>query len=105
MPPRPWSGFERMPVNSRFLGIAAAIPYSDHDPPYFNATYGEQEITVGIRDVVVTGRFPRRALAHVLEKAELHRDELEANSARAREPLVSHAPRSKSRKRPKHPLG
>jgi hypothetical protein len=45
---------------------------------------------VGIRDGVVTGRFPRRALGHVLEWLDLHRDELLANwdRARAREPLA-----------------
>ena len=51
-----------MPVISRFLGIAIAILYRDHDPTHFHAVYGEKEITVGIRDGVVTGRFPRRAL-------------------------------------------
>ncbi len=83
-----------MPVISRFLGIAIAILYRDHEPPHFHATYGEYEVTVGIRDGVVTGRFPRRALQHVLEWAGLHRDELLANwdRARAREPLVPIAP-------------
>jgi hypothetical protein len=49
---------------------------------------------VGIRDGVVTGRFPRRALVLVLEWLELHRDELMANweRARAREPLLPIAP-------------
>ncbi len=56
-----------MPVISRFLVIAIAIVYRDYDPPHFHATYGEYEITVGIRDGAVTGRFPRRALVHVLE--------------------------------------
>jgi hypothetical protein len=40
-----------MPVISRFLGIAIAILYRDHDPPHFHATYGEYAMTVGIRDV------------------------------------------------------
>jgi hypothetical protein len=56
-----------MPVISRFLGIAIAILYRDHDPPQFHATYGAYEITVDIRDGVITGRFPQRALVHVLE--------------------------------------
>lgn len=78
-----------MPVISRFLGIAIAVLYRDHDPPHFHATYGEYEITVGIRDGVVTGRSPRRALAHVLERLGLHRDELLENweLARAGRPL------------------
>jgi hypothetical protein len=78
-----------VPVISRFLGIAIAILYRDHDPPHFHAIYGEYEVTIGIRDGVVAGRFPRRALGHVLEWLELHRDELLENwtLARERQPL------------------
>ena len=83
-----------MPVISRFLGIAIAILYRDHDPPHFHATYGEFEMTVGIRDGNIRGEFPRRARGLVLEWLELHRDELLAdwNRARAGEPLVPIAP-------------
>jgi hypothetical protein len=78
-----------MPEISRFLGIVIAIFYRDHEPPHFHATYGGFEITVGILDGIVQGRFPRRALGHVLEWLDLHRDELIANweRARAREAL------------------
>ena len=79
-----------MPVVSRFLGIAIAILYRDHDPPHFHATYGEFEITVTISDGRVRGAFPPRGKALVLEWLQLHRDELLANwdRARRREPLV-----------------
>ena len=50
-----------MPVISRFLGIAIAILYRDHDPPHFHAIYGDYEITVNIIDGAVNGRFPRPA--------------------------------------------
>ena len=63
-------------VISRFLGIAIAILYRDHEPAHFHATYAEFEITVDIHDGLVSGRFPPRAHAHVLEWTELHRDEL-----------------------------
>lgn len=33
----------------------------------FHASYRDYEVTVGIHDGVVTGRFPRCALQHVLE--------------------------------------
>ena len=92
---RAWRGYlVGMPIISRFLGIAIAILYRDHDPPHFHAIYGEFEVTVGIKDGVVTGRFPRRALAHVLEWAALHREELLANwdRARAKEALAPIAP-------------
>jgi hypothetical protein len=74
-----------MPVISRFLGIVITILYRDHEPPHFHAVYGEYEVTVGIRDGVVTGRFPRRALGHVLEWLELHREALLEDWALARE--------------------
>lgn len=73
-----------MPVISRFLGVAIAILYRDHEPPHFHATYGEFEISVRIRDGLVTGEFPRRAQALVVEWLELHRDELLADWDRAR---------------------
>jgi len=83
-----------MPVISRFLAIAIAILYRDHDPPHFHAIYGEYEITVNIADGVVTGQFPRRALFHVLEWYQQHRDELMLDWDRARrhEPQSSISP-------------
>jgi len=48
-----------MPGVSRFLGIAIAILYRDHDPSHVHAIYREYEITVNIADGVVTGQFPR----------------------------------------------
>ena len=79
-----------MPEVSRFLGIVIAMFYRDHGPPHFHADYGEYGITVTIEDGVVKGRFPRRALRHVLDWYELHKDELQANwdRARRREPVV-----------------
>ena len=83
-----------MPVISRFFGIAIAILYRDHEPPHFHASYAEFEITVGISSGAVTGRFPRRALALVLEWRDLHQEQLMSNWHRARrgEPLVSISP-------------
>ncbi len=63
--------------------------YRDHAPPHFYAEYGDYEITVEIGRGVVEGRFPRRAMAAVLDWYHLHRDELAENSelARQRQPL------------------
>jgi hypothetical protein len=79
-----------MPEISRFLGIVVSILYRDHEPPHFHATYGEFEITVGILEATIKGKFPRRALAHILEWRELHTAELLENwkRARAREALA-----------------
>ena len=78
-----------MPEISRFLGIVIAIFYRDHEPAHFHAFYGEFEVTVQIGTGVVSGEFPRRALAHVLEWYELHKPELREDweLAQDRKPL------------------
>jgi hypothetical protein len=83
-----------MPEISRFLGIVIRMFYRDHAPPHFHAEYGEFEITVEIESGEVNGKFPRRALAAVLEWKELHRDELLADweLARAEQPLERISP-------------
>ncbi|MEW5980271.1 MAG: DUF4160 domain-containing protein [Acidobacteriota bacterium] len=83
-----------MPEISRFLGIIIALFYQDHVPPHFHAKYGDFEITVTIEGGVVTGQFPRRALAHVLEWHALHQNELLENwkLAQERKPLKPIAP-------------
>jgi len=53
--------------------------WNDHSPPHFHAKYGEYEITVNINDGIVEGKFPRRAIKHVVEWYELHKDELTEN--------------------------
>ena len=68
-----------MPVISRFLGIIIAMYWDDHAPPHFHAKYAEYEVTVNILTGVVEGKFPKRALRHVLEWYELHREELIEN--------------------------
>jgi hypothetical protein len=67
---------DAVPTISRFLGIVIMINYNEHDPPHFHARYARQKISVRIADGVVTGKFPARALAHVLEWWNLHRGEL-----------------------------
>lgn len=65
-----------MPIISTFLGIIITMYWDDHLPPHFHARYGEYEIIVNIMNGIVEGKFPRRALHHVLEWYELHKDEL-----------------------------
>lgn len=78
-----------MPEISRFLGIVIRMYYRDHRPPHFHAEYGEHEITVEIHAGIVQGRFPRRALAAVLDWYNLHQDELARNweLVQTRQPL------------------
>jgi hypothetical protein len=68
-----------MPEISRFLGIVIAMFYREHGLPHFHAYYGDYHVTVEIETGIVIGRFPRRALAHVLEWWELHKNELLEN--------------------------
>jgi hypothetical protein len=49
-----------------------------------NMENGEYEITVNIGTGVVEGKFPKRALRHVLEWYDLHQNELIENWERCR---------------------
>ncbi len=68
-----------MPEISRFLGIVVRMYYRDHSPPHFHARYGSYSIVVQLDTWIVEGRFPPRALRHVLERAELLSVELQAD--------------------------
>jgi hypothetical protein len=83
-----------VPELSRFLGIVIMMFYRDHAPPHFHATYGDFDIEVSIGDGVVTGKFPKRAMGHVLEWCDLHKAELLENwkLATERKPLKRIAP-------------
>lgn len=65
-----------MPEVSKFLGIIISMYWSEHNPPHFHAKYGEYKIIIHIHTGVVEGKFPKRALKHVFEWYELHKDEL-----------------------------
>lgn len=68
--------------------------YREHAPAHFHAAYGDYEITVIIETGEVEGRFPKRALRHVLEWLDLHKDELldDWDLAQKRRPLKSIPP-------------
>ena len=57
--------------------------FQDHAPAHFHAWYGDYKIMVSIKDGVVKGEMPGRALRMVLEWLDLHRDELLENWERA----------------------
>lgn len=83
-----------MPEISRFLGIVIRMFYRDHAPAHFHAEYGDHRVVVYLETGVVEGRFPRRALGHVLEWYQLHRAELEEDwrLAAERKPLKAIQP-------------
>jgi hypothetical protein len=74
-----------MPVISRFLGIIISMFWNDHAPPHFHAKYGDFEITVEIESGIVSGKFPPRAMRHVLEWREQHLEELRSDWALCRQ--------------------
>jgi hypothetical protein len=66
-----------VPEISRVFGIVIRMFYNDHDPPHFHTVYGEHEALVKIETLSVhRGALPRRALALVVERVILHRNEL-----------------------------
>jgi len=65
-----------MPEISRFLGIVIKMYYREHGVPHFHAIYGEHRVAVEVESGSVHGKFPNRALRHVLEWLALHRAEL-----------------------------
>lgn len=65
-----------------------AMYYNDHSPPHFHAIYGEREAQIVIATLEpLRGSLPSRAMKLVQGWGAMHRDELEANWARAREGL------------------
>ena len=50
--------------------------WREHNPPHIYAKYGEYTISVEINSLIIDGRFPKRALNHVIEWVELHKSEL-----------------------------
>jgi len=65
-----------VPEISRFLGIVVRMHYRDHAPPHFHASYGEFRVVVQIETGIVDGRFPPRAMRHLLEWTILRQREL-----------------------------
>jgi len=66
-----------VPTISRFYGILIQMYFGDHVPPHFHALYAEFEALIAIETFeVIRGGLPGRAMALVLEWAQIHRDEL-----------------------------
>ncbi len=41
--------------------------FNEHNPPHFHARYGDYEIIIDIKNKEVEGKFPKRAMALVME--------------------------------------
>ena len=83
-----------MPQISAFYGLIILMNFKDHSPPHFHVWYGDYKITITIKDGIVTGNMPQRALKMVFEWLEQHREELlqEWEKAQKGEKLTQIAP-------------
>lgn len=66
--------------------------YNDHNPPHFEAWYGEHRASVGIDPLtLLAGSLPPRVLSLVMEWAALYKNELLQNWERRsrKEPLFT----------------
>jgi len=69
-----------MPTISTFYGIIIRMFFDEHAPPHFHAEYAEFKASINLISLeVMEGKLPRRAQELVLDWAELHRQELEAD--------------------------
>lgn len=75
-----------MPQVSSFYGIIIFMNFNDHFPPHFHAWYNgdEYKVTVDIKDGVITGKMPGRAIRLILEWLDQHREELLVNWEKTR---------------------
>ena len=65
-----------MPEICHFYGIVIYMYIDDHNPPHFHVWYDDYQAEITIKEGIVRGEMPRRALRLVFEWLDLHRDEL-----------------------------
>ena len=65
-----------MPEISRFYGIIIYMYMSEHNPPHFHVWYENYKAIITIKDGIITGSLPRRAVNLVYEWLDLHKEEL-----------------------------
>lgn len=69
-----------MPEISRFLGIVIRMYAREHNPPHFQAYYGEYEASFSIDPLeMIKGKLPPRIHGLVIEWASMHTEELMKN--------------------------
>ncbi|MGI8945029.1 MAG: DUF4160 domain-containing protein [Thermoleophilaceae bacterium] len=77
---------EAVPTICRFFGIVITMYFEEHGIPHFHAERGEHRAVISIAPVaLLAGSLPKRDLRLALAWAELHRSELRANWAKARQ--------------------
>lgn len=68
-----------MPEISSFYGIVIYMYISEHNPPHFHVVYQGYKALITIKDGIITGSLPRRALSMVYEWLDEHKEELMEN--------------------------
>lgn len=68
-----------MPEISRLYGIIRYMFFQDHNTPHFRIKYQEYEATINIKDGIVRGEIPRRALKLIYDWLDLHKEDLMEN--------------------------
>ena len=68
-----------MPEICHFYGIVIYMYIDDHNPPHFHVCYDDYQAEITIKEGIVRGEMPLRALRLVFEWLDLHRDELLEN--------------------------
>ena len=56
-----------MPQISFFYGIVILMNFSDYSPAHFHAWYGDYKAIISIKDGVIKGEMPARALKMIFE--------------------------------------
>ena len=68
-----------MPEISRFYGIVIYMYINEHNPPHFHVWYENYRAIITIKDGIIKGSLPRRALILVYEWLDIHKEELMRN--------------------------
>lgn len=69
-----------MPTICIFRGIKIYMNWREHQPPYFHAKYGSDEVAISINDIeVLEGSLPNKQLKMLLGWTALHQEELLEN--------------------------
>jgi len=58
---------------------------NEHNPPHFHVWYDNYKAIITIKEGIITGSLPRRALNLVYEWLDLHKDELMSNWEKLKE--------------------
>jgi hypothetical protein len=68
-----------MPEICRFYGITIYIFNREHIPPHIHAEYSGYKAAIDIKDGIVKGEMPKRALNLIFEWIEKHEAEIMEN--------------------------